>query len=48
MIELLTSVPVKRVKALWSMTDLEFSGKSDRVSFVLPVIEEYEILEVMF
>jgi len=47
-IEFFTSLPVKSVKALWSMKNLVFTAKSDRVSFVLPVIEDYEIIELSF
>lgn len=37
---------VKNVKALWSGINLDFTIKGDSVSFVLPLIEDYEIIEI--
>lgn len=45
-IELLIERKVKNIKALWSVKDLDFEQKASSASFTLPVLEEYEVLEV--
>ena len=36
----------KSIKALWLGKNLEFLDKGNSISFVLPVIEEYEVMEI--
>ncbi len=47
-IDLATDRTAKGVRALWSGTDLEFRQNEGSLSFVLPVIEDYEIIEINF
>jgi hypothetical protein len=37
---------VKSIKALWLEKNLKFASKGNSVSFVLPVIEDYEVMEI--
>jgi hypothetical protein len=46
-IEILLNKQVKSLKALWLKKDLEFTSSGDSVSFILPVIEEYEVMEIV-
>ncbi len=45
-VELPVNKEIKGVKALWSGSDLEFIRNGDSISFVLPVIEDYEVIEI--
>ncbi|MCE5345411.1 MAG: beta-galactosidase trimerization domain-containing protein [Bacteroidales bacterium] len=38
---------VKSIKALWLEKNLKFTSKGNSISFVLPVIEDYEVLEIL-
>jgi len=45
-INLFINEKVKSIKALWHKKNVEFTRKEDSISFVLPVIEDYEVLEI--
>jgi len=45
-IELLLEGKVKSIKALWLEKSITFDRKTNSVSFILPVIEEYEVVEI--
>jgi len=45
-IHLLMEEKVKSIKALWLEKNLEFAGKGNSISFILPVIEDYEVMEI--
>jgi beta-galactosidase GanA len=45
-IRLFMKEKVKSIKALWIEKNLEFAQKGDSISFALPVIEDYEIMEI--
>lgn len=45
-IELLSEEKIKSIKALWIEKNIAFDRKAGSVSFVLPVIEDYEVIEV--
>jgi hypothetical protein len=45
-IHLLMEEKVKSIKALWLEKNLEFARKGNSISFVLPVIEDYEVMEI--
>jgi hypothetical protein len=37
---------VKSIKALWLEKNLEFAHKGNSISFALPVIGDYEVIEI--
>src|SRR5690606_12554147 len=37
---------VKSIKALWLERNLDFAQKGNSISFALPVIKDYEVIEV--
>lgn len=45
-IEVLLKEKVKRVNALWCKKEIKFTIKEDSISFELPVIEDYEVIEI--
>ena len=45
-INLLVAEKVKSIKALWLEKKLEFAREGSSTSFVLPVIEDYEVMEI--
>ncbi len=45
-IELLMEEKVKSIKALWLEKSMAFERKTNSVSFTLPVIKEYEVVEI--
>ena len=45
-VHLLMNEKVKSVKALWHKKNVEFTRKTNAISFVLPVIGDYEVLEI--
>jgi hypothetical protein len=45
-ISLFRKEKVKNIKALWLEKNLEFAQKGNSISFALPVIEDYEVIEI--
>jgi hypothetical protein len=45
-INLFVEENVKNIKALWLAKNLEFSRKGNLTSFVLPVVDDYEVVEI--
>ncbi len=45
-IDFLIKEKVKSIKALWLDKNLKFVQKENSISFVLPVIEDYEVMEI--
>jgi len=45
-IELPVRENIKNVKALWSARELEFTKKDEVLSFILPEIQEYEVIRI--
>jgi hypothetical protein len=45
-VELVISEKVKGVNALWLAKDLDYKQKDYSVSFMLPVINDYEVIEI--
>lgn len=45
-VEVLLKKEAKRIKALWSQQELTFNQAGDAVSFILPSIEDYEVIEI--
>jgi hypothetical protein len=46
--ELLLHEEVKSIKALWSGKELEFSRIGSIISLTLPLLEDYEVVEITF
>jgi beta-galactosidase GanA len=45
-LELATNITVKGIRALWSGKDMEFVNNGGSVSFKIPSVENYEVLEI--
>jgi len=45
-IDILINEKVKRLKALCLEKNLKFTSKGNSISFVLPVIKDYEVMEI--
>ncbi len=45
-IELVINEKVKSINALWLAKTIDYQQKEHSVSFMLPVIEDYEVIEI--